>query len=150
MEKYREKLRLSIVINSIAAAVLLAVQILGFARVIRPVAADSHWIDMWNGFLTGAALGIMGMFIVGIIVSARALRDEKKLKKLYIKENDERSRQIVIAARSAGAQLFMSLGLAAGIAAGYFSVTVSITIIACAVTNAFMCMGFKIWYGRKY
>lgn len=150
MEKYKEKLRLGIIANTIAVVALLAVQVLGFSRVIRPVAADAHWVDMWNGFITGAAFGIMALFIVGIILSVRALRDEKKLKKLYIKETDERSNRIWTEARSAGAQLFMTVGLAAGIVAGYFSVAVSIAIIACAVANAFMCMGFKVWYGRKY
>lgn len=150
MEKYREKLRLSIITNSIAAAALLAVQVLGFTRVIRPVAADAHWADMWNGFIAGAALGIMALFIVGIILSVGALRDEKKLKKLYIKETDERSNRIWTESRSAGAQLFMIAGLAAGIVAGYFSVAVSIAIIACAVANAVMCVSFKVWYGRKY
>ena len=150
MDKYREKLRLNMYINIAAVVILLAVQILGFSRVIRPVAADSHWADMWNGFITGAAFGIMAIFIAGIIIAARALKSEARLKKLYIKDNDERSQQIAIAARSAGAQLFLVTGIAAGIAAGYFSVSVSIAIIACVFVNSLMCAGFKVYYSRKF
>lgn len=150
MDKYREKLRLNMYINMAAVVILLAVQILGFSRVIRPVAADSHWADMWNGFITGAAFGIMAIFIAGIIIAARALKSETRLKKLYIKDNDERSQQIAIAARSAGAQLFLVTGIVAGIAAGYFSVGVSIAIIACVFVNSLMCAGFKVYYSRKF
>lgn len=150
MERYREKVKLGIRINIAAVAVLLAVQILGFSRVIRPAAADSRWADMWNGFITGASFGIMALFIAGIISAARALKDEKRLKKLYINEHDERVQQIAVAARSAGAQLFMASGLAAGIVAGYFSVAVSIAIIACVTASALMCAGFKVYYARKF
>lgn len=150
MKEYKEKLRMNLYINIAAVVVLLAVQILGFARVIRPVAADSHWADMWNGFITGAAFGIMAVFVIGIIMAVRALRDEKQLKKLYIKENDEREKQIVIAARSAGSQLFMVTGIVAGIIAGYYSVTASIAIIACVFCHSLMCMGFKIYYAKKF
>ena len=150
MEKYREKLRMNLWMNVAAVAVLIAVQALGFSRVLRPAVSGSHWADLWNGFVAGAALGVMAIFIVGIIMGVRALRSEKQLKKMYIKENDERTQQIVTAARSAGAQLFMLSGLVAGIVAGYFSVQVSIAIIACVTINSFMCMGFKVYYGRKY
>ena len=150
MEKYREKLRLNLIINIFAVVVLLAVQILGFSRVIRPVAADSHWADMWNGFITGAAFGIMAVFVIGIIMAVRALRSEKALKKLDIQDTDERIRQISTAARSAGDQLFMTAGLVAGIVAGYFSVAVSISVIACVFVNSLMCMGFKLYYSRKF
>lgn len=150
MDKYREKLRLNMYMNIAAVVILLAVQILGFCRVIRPVTAESHWADMWNGFITGAAAGIMALLIIGIIITVRALRSEKQLKKLYIKENDERSQQIAIAARSAGAQMFLITGIVAGIVAGYFSVSVSIAIIACVTINAFMCAGFKVYYSRKF
>lgn len=150
MKEYREKLRISLYINIASAAILLAVQVLGFLRVIRPIAADAHWVDMWNGFITGASFGIMMLYVLGIIMAVRALRSEKQLKKLYIKENDERTKQITIAARSAGTQLFLISGLVAGIVAGYFSVAVSITIMACAVANAVMCMGFKLYYAKKY
>lgn len=150
MEKYREKLRLNMYINIAAVVILLAVQLLGVSRVIRPVAADSHWADMWNGFITGAAFGVMALFIAGIILSARALRSEARLKKLYIKENDERSQQIATAARSAGAQMFLITGIVAGIVAGYFSVSVSIAIIACVFINSLMCAGFNVYYSRKF
>ena len=150
MKECKEKLRMNLYINIAAVVILLAVQILGFARIIRPVAADEHWADMWNGFITGAAFGIMAIFVVGIIMALRALRDEKQLKRLYIKENDEREKQIVTAARSAGAQLFMVTGLVAGIIAGYFSVTASVAIIACAFINSLMCAGFKLYYAKKF
>lgn len=150
MDKFRDKLKLQIWINAACIAVLVIVQVIGFSRQIRPTAADGHWSDMWNGFLVGAAFGIMALFVVGLVKDIMALRDEKKMKKLYIAANDERQQSIYTAARSAGAQVFLMGGLVAGIAAGYFSVPVSITIIACVFIHSLICAGFNLYFGRKY
>jgi len=150
MERYRDKIKLSVWINGAAVAALILVQVLAFTRVLRPVAADSHWGDMWNGFIAGAALGIMALFIIGLIKDIRALRSEKELKKLYVKANDEREQSIYTAARSAGTQVFLIGGLVAGVAAGYFSVSVSITIIACVFVHSLICGAFKLYYNKKY
>ncbi len=150
MEKYRGKLKKQIWINAAAAAILVAVQILAFSQVIDPLAADNHWADMWNGFIAGASMGVMALFIVGIILGIRALMNEKALKKLYIKENDEREKNIAIEARSAGAQIFLIGGLVAGIVAGYFSVTVSITVIACILALSVISGILMLIYRKKY
>ena len=150
MEKYRNSVRTGIIISSIGAAVLAAIQILAYARVLRPIAADSHWADMWNGFIAGAALGVMILFIIGIIRSAMALRSEKALKKMYIKDNDEREQRICTSARSMGATIFLVGGIVAGIFAGYFSVSVSVTIIACVFIHSLLCGALKLYYGKKY
>ena len=41
-------------------------------------------------------------------------------------------------------------GLAAGVIAGYFNPTVSITILACVVAHSLISMGFAFYYGKKY
>jgi hypothetical protein len=75
---------------------------------------------------------------------------EKELKKLYVKEHDERQIQIWTAARAAATQTFLLVGLAAGTVAGYFSMTVSITILACVTAHSLIAMGFKIYYSTKF
>lgn len=150
MEKYRGKVKRQVRINAAAAVILIAVQVLAFSRVLKPVTADAHWKDMWNGFIAGASFGLMALFIVGIIQNIRALMNEKVLKKLYIKENDEREKNIATEARSVAAQIFLVGGLLAGIIAGYFSVAVSITFIACVFAHSLVCGMLKLWFRRKY
>lgn len=150
MNKFRDRLRLQIWTYGVSIAVLLTLQVLAFMQIIVPIAGDDHWTSMWNGFIMGAAFGIMAMFIAGIVANARALRSEGALKKLFVKETDEREQSICTAARSAGARIFLAGGIVAGIVAGYFSISVSITIIACVFVHSLLCGALKLYYDRKY
>lgn len=149
MEKYREKIKRETGLLLIGALVLIAVQILAFARRITPTAGDSHWSEMWNGFIAGASFGVTALFVVGIVVNLLALRNEKRLKKLYAKENDERTQQIVSKAQAAGMRTALILGIVAVVAAGYFNSTVSLTILACIFAASLITIGFKIFYNLK-
>lgn len=88
--------------------------------------------------------------VFALVRNLRAMKDEKALRKLYIAENDERSIKIWTLARAAAMQTFLMLGLAAGIVAGYFNMSVSITILVCTVAHSLIGAGFKIYYSKKY
>ena len=150
MEKFKATLKARIRIYAIFTAVLLAVQVLACVGVISPAAGDSHWNDMWNGIIAGASFGIMALFVVCIVNNILAMKDEKRLKKMYAEENDERTKMIYTDARSAGAMIFLIGGLVAGIIAGYFSIAVCFTILACVFAHSIICGAMKIYYSRKY
>ena len=105
---------------------------------------------MWRGFVCGASFAILAFLIFGLVRNIRALRNEKFLKKLYIRENDERSIQIWTSARAAAFQAFLLLGLVAIVVAGYFSVTVSITILCCVWFASIIGLLFKLYYNKKF
>ena len=156
MENYKEKLRIQNLIIAIASFVLAAFCLL-FAAVEAgilpfpvPTAGDSHWQSMWRGFVCGASFAILAFLIFGLVRNIRALRNEKFLKKLYIRENDERSIQIWTSARAAAFQAFLLLGLVAIVVAGYFSVTVSITILCCVWFASIIGLLFKLYYSKKF
>lgn len=154
MENFKEKLKIQNFALAFGCLVLLAFCILGFASeaglVALVPAGDSHWQSQWRGFLSGASMGILALMLFGLVRNLLALKNEKKLKKLYIKENDERTIQVWTAARAAGCQVFLILGLVAVIVAGYFSPVVSLTILACVLTLSLLCIGFKFYYFNKY
>ena len=155
METYRTKLKEQNWILAIACVILAAFCVLGFLAEaglisLTPTAGDSHWQSRWRGFVSGASFGVFALMLFGLIRNLLALKDEKKLKKLYIKENDERAIQVWTSARAAGCQAFLLLGLAAAIVAGYFSVTVSLSILACVFGTSVLCVAFKIYYSRKF
>lgn len=150
MEKYREKLKMQNWLFAVGVLVLIAVQILGLNEVITPAAGDDHWHGFWNGMMSGAAFGVTIIFAAGILVNLRAMKNDAKLKKLYAKEHDERTAKIVYQAQAAGMQTFLIVGLVALIVAGYFSTTVSVTILACVFTAAVITAGFKLYYHYKY
>ncbi len=155
MENYREKIKIDNIVMAIAACTLAlfsALAALAEAELVPffvPVAGDSHWQSMWRGFISGASLSLLAFLIIGLVHNIMALKDEKKLKKLYIKNHDERAIQIWICARAAGMQTFLLLGLVAIIVSGYFSITVSVTILACVLCSSLISVLFKLYYSKK-
>lgn len=155
METYREKLKIQNVTLAVACVILAVFCVLGFlgeAGIVNltPAAGDSHWQSQWRGFISGARLGILALLLFGLIRNLLALRDENKLKKLYIKESDERQAQICTLAMSAAMRASLVLGLVAVIVAGYFSVTVSLTLLASLFAVSLVTIGFKLYFMRKY
>ena len=155
METYREKLKIQNVTLAVACVILAVFCVLGFlgeAGIVNltPAAGDSHWQSQWRGFISGASLGILALLLFGLIRNLLALRDENKLKKLYIKESDERQAQICTLAMSAAMRASLILGLVAVIVAGYFSVTVSLTLLASLFAVSLATIGFKLYFMRKY
>ena len=149
MENYREKLKIHNILYAIGALALLAIQILAYTGLVSPVGADERWQGFYNGFIAGAAFGVMALFIVGLVMNLRALRSEKAMKKQYIKETDERSRQITVMGKSAGATIFLLLMVPAAIILGYFNVTVFITCIGCVLALSLLMGGAKLYFSRK-
>ncbi len=155
MEQYREKLKITQRITAIAALILAAFSIFFFLCEngvvnIAPNAGDSHWQSMWRGFISGASMGLALLMLIFLIRSGRALCSEEALKKFYIQEHDERQIQIWTAARATATQIFLIGGLVAGIVAGYFSMAVGITIMACIVAHSIIAFSCKLYYGTKY
>ncbi len=156
MEDFKVKLKLDIFVIVLCVCVLTLFIILaaaaeaGVVPFPTPTAGDIHWQSMWRGFISGASCGILGVLIAYLVRNLMALRDEKKLKKLYIKETDERSIQIWSAARVAAYRTFLILGLVAAIIAGYFSIAVSVTIICCVFIASVIGGLYAVYYSIKF
>lgn len=155
MENYKEKLKKENIILSICFVILAVCSALGFAAEegllpLTPNAGDSHWQSMWRGFMSGAAMGVGGLMLFGLIRNRLAMKDEKKLRKLYVKMHDEREIQLFHNARSAAMSVFLIFGLIAVIVTGYFNATVSITLLVCVSACSGLCMCFKLYYSKKY
>lgn len=155
MEQYKEKLKLSQRITAIAGLVLAIFSILALLSEagilpITPVTGDSHWQHMWRGIVCGASFGLAILMLAWTIRIRKALHSEKELKKLYVEANDERQVQIFTSARATAMQVFLIGGLVVGVVAGYFNMTVSITILSCVVIHALIGGAFKIYYSKKF
>lgn len=156
MEQYREKLRQQNAVITVCCAVLLIFCLLaaageaGLISLLTPAVTDSRWQSMWRGFISGAAVSLLLLMIVGLVRNTRALQDDATLKKRYVKDHDERTIKIWTSARALSMQIFLFAGLVAIVVAGYFSMTVSLTILVCVLAHSFIGLGCKLYYGRKY
>lgn len=149
MEKYREKLKHQNILFLIGILILAAVQVLAFAGVLRPVTSNDHWAGAWNGFIAGAAFGIMALLAVGVVLNLRAMRSGAALKRRYAKENDERQAEICKRARSSGLTISIFVLLLAVIVSGYFNVTVSLTCLACLFVTALAGNLSKLYWNSR-
>ena len=155
MEQYKEKLKIQNWVFGICCLVLLVFALLaigselGFFLILKPITGDSHWQSSWNGFITGASCGVLALLVVSLIRNIRALKAEKKLKKLYVKTHDERTLQIQILARNTAMQVLLIGGLVATVIAGYFNITVSITILCCTFVCSLTSLAFVGYYSKK-
>lgn len=149
MKEYRNKLKAQNIIFIIGSVALTAVQVLAHIGIISPIAQCGDFADFWNGFIAGVACGLTGIMIIGLIINLRAMNNEEKLKKLYIKENDERTKAIAINGKSAGATAYLFCMIIAAIISGFFSITVFFTILACEVALTLFMVGGKIYFSKK-
>lgn len=148
MKAYKKRLTLETVLLLALSVLLIAVQVLAFRQVIRPLSGE-HWPDFWNGLIAGASFGLMALFLIGAVINLRALTSEERLKKLYTKENDERTAEIIRRAQSMGMRISVPLMLATGMVLGYFDMGMSIVCLACAVLQSIITVLAKVYWRRS-
>ncbi|MBQ8434846.1 MAG: hypothetical protein IJX24_02390 [Oscillospiraceae bacterium] len=149
MENYRNKLKIHNIIFAVSAIALITAFVLAGMRVIKPVEGDSYWMDYWNGLIAGMSVAVMGFMIFGFIKNLIALKNTEKLRKQYLKENDERTIQITRYGQATGASIFLLMLPAAIIISGYFNPTVCITCLVVTFgLSLSMALG-KIIYSKK-
>ena len=155
MEHYKEKLKIQNVVMGICCLVLTVFAVLtigselGWFSILKPVAGDDHRHSTWYGYCTGASCSLTAVMVFGLIRNIGAMKDEKKLKKLYVKEHDERNIQIQILARNTAMQIMLLAGLAATVISGYFSMTISVTILACTFFSSGISLFLVGYYSKK-
>ena len=156
MEQYKEKIKVQNGFAMICCLVLAVFAVLaigtelGWFNILSPVTGDSHWQSTWHGYISGISCGVFALLLVVLIRNRRALKDEKKLKALYVKEHDERTIQIATLARNTAMQILLPAGLVASVIAGYFSVTVSMTILACTFFSSGIILFLMNNYSKKF
>lgn len=141
----RRRLALGIVLA--AAALALAAYIFSF---FGSGAEDTG--SMGEGFLAGFPCGIcIGLFAVCVFTVARCismLRDEKKLRLGYNRENDERMKLIRTKAGYPFSVVTALAMIIAGLLLARINLTVSLTAIACACLQLAISVVFKAVYSR--
>ncbi len=145
MEKFKKTLRTRIAFSVLYCSFVLVLMGLGVFHT-----GGERVSDFISGFRLGVCLGVEFVAVLYIIKSGMALRDEEKLKRLYIKETDERIQMIRSKAGSSG--MFVAMGglMLGAIVAGYFNNVVSLTLIGASVFVSLVMVLLKVYYLKKY
>ena len=142
MEEFRKKIHTKLIVMQIMCVLAIASLI-----VYQILTRDSE------SYLSGVLYGVTGaMVALGIGYSVRfnmALKDNVKLKEMYIQQSDERNKQILKESARTSNTIYLFVTAIAAIVAGSFSQTVSMTLSIMIVVNSFIGVGVSIYYNRK-
>ncbi|MDE6763682.1 MAG: hypothetical protein K2J73_08400 [Oscillospiraceae bacterium] len=150
MEEFRKQVQKTL--NIYRAVLMAAIVILVVLNVIEmsAILGEESTNDLSNGFGTGVCASVITLMIINVCRYSAALKNDEKLKKLYILETDERERLIYEKTNSSSLRaVIILLGLAAMVAS-FFSKPIFYTIIAIIIAIAFVQVVFKLYYRRKF
>ena len=147
MKEYRAKLKRQII--WMTAGILFSCMVIVICCVSAvQLGADEHEASFMRGFQSGLFFAWAAFDVHGIVVNVRALRDDKRLRALYIKEHDERLQAIQRESGRAAYCISLFGLLTAAIAAGFFSMTVFAALIGAVLFVSVAGLGAKIWFHR--
>lgn len=157
MENYRTKLKTLYVINVALTFVMVVIYIVYFLSTLEifpflyseTIEIASREIDV-NILLAGIAFFISIEAIKSCIRINKTLKNEKTLKEMFVKDNDERERQIQTMSTSIAYRIFVSIAYPASLIIGYFNITICFTIWACILIQNVIFYIFYAYYSKKY
>lgn len=138
LEKFRSRIQKRLTVMMILVGAFVALCLIAGNMGTHPSAS------MLMGMGTGGGL----MALVVVIQQSKTLKDEKKLRQLYIQEHDER---MIAIRQKAGYPMviILSAGVAAAaVVAGCFNEVVMETLLTVAVVQLLVSLGLKIWYTK--
>ncbi|MDO5037867.1 MAG: hypothetical protein Q4E37_06180 [Tissierellia bacterium] len=134
-------------IGVLVVLVVLALLALLFSNFyLKKIFPDQEGVnDFVVGFFTG--LELIPLVYMGVL--GRALKDEDRLKKMYLKETDER--EILIRMKSGVALVpFLSMVLVvASLVVAYISYAAFVTLMVVALIQILVSLGLKVYWSHK-
>ena len=141
MEEFRKKLEIKVKIFAILGA-LLSVVIFSLKIFFK----DAN--DYSQGTVLGFCMGSAVVYIFYIVRNAAVLKDEKKLRELYIETTDERNIAIAKEVMSTSYAFSLLMIVAACVISGFFSEIVSLTLGAVIIALSLIRLLVGIYYKR--
>ena len=148
MEVYRKKIKTRILIG--AGIIFLGIAWITFNRFFGElIGAHEDTIIYVHEATSGLLSGLLALVIIYIIRCQFAIRDDEKLKKLYIKETDERALFIYQKSGSIGMNISVAGLLLGALVCAYINIIVAATLLgACLFIS--LIRGFLKLYYRKH
>lgn len=140
LEKYRKTLKSRIILGGLYCLLMMVPNV-----ILNYFFGD----DPFTNFIMGTMVGIEAIIIATIVSYNFALKNEESLKKLYIKEYDERRKLIKLKTGSNAIPIILGGLLIAMMIFGYFSKVVFFTLFGVLIFVAVVILSLKIYYKSK-
>lgn len=145
MDKFKIKIHRRIIILITLFIILISIYLILFLNKDKLLKSTN---DIMN-FHGGALIGFGILLILDILKNLRAIRDEKELKKLYIKENDELTILIMQKTGAFGINICIVGFAVATIITGYFNELIFFTLLGATLSVSLIKGIFKIYYHKN-
>ena len=104
--------------------------------------------DFAIGFAAGIFIGIEFLIVVYMVRYRAALTNDAKLKKLYIKETDERKKYLMSKIGSTGLNLVVCGLMLAAMFSCFINMTVFVTLVCTLLVTSLIKGALKLYYFR--
>lgn len=145
MEKFKEKIRNRNKKATLAVSMISIVYIYLSGTTNTLVAMN----DFISGYNLGVFIALQISFIYFITKNNQALKNEKQLKTLYIKENDERTKLIQYKSSMLGISIFIFALLLATTISGFYNSIVFYTLLGVCSVILSILMFVKLYLIKK-
>lgn len=155
MNNFKQSIKKRMLRNLVLGLLLIPIAIVTaihfFQR--KVIFSGTPFKEFISGFFNGVQSALVAGFIFYLICMAhyfyKTAKDEKKLKELYILENDEREHAITYCAANSTKNIIYYLLLTGSIIAGWFSATISLTLLITWVVFMVINLLSKGYYSKK-
>lgn len=148
MEKFkkiiRKRLRFNIGVIGVFT-ILFATKILHW---FTPMVQNQHYTDFFSGVQFGLLFGIELYLVYRIAYYQGVLKNDKKLRSLYIKENDERTIEIAKRSGIESYKITIIILLGSAIVVGYFSMSGFIALLGATMVEILVRACLLFYYSR--
>lgn len=145
MDNFKRKLfskTLFLIILFVSMIVIYLVLSLNQDKLLK---SSNDIVNFHGGVLSGFGI----LLVLDIFRNIRAIKDDSKLRKLYIKEHDERRIMIMQKTGATGINIcILGLGIAT-VVAGYFNELIFITLLWATLFVSLVKGLFKVYYFKK-
>ena len=146
MEKFKKNIKQKFIVCTIAYAVMfsaaLILSMLTAFEILIPVTEDAAFC---GGLIGGGAV-----MLSHALNYRKGLKNEEKLKELYIKDTDERSVIIFKSTYSLASYLLVILMLIAAIIFAYINSVICYTLLTVLIVFAILISISSLYYNKKY
>lgn len=146
MEKFKAKVQKRVLILSMTVLFIGAIYLLLVSGLVMNTPTVPDFI---KGFNMGAFVGVELILVFFTVKYFFSMKNEDALKKLYIEENDERSKLILEKTGAFGMLMFIVLCAIGTIVAGFFNETVFYTLLGVTALGAIIRGACKLYYHIK-
>ena len=140
MNEFRKRIKMRVILGGLFCCLLMIPNV-----VLNFLVERSDFTEFVMGFFVASE----AIAIVFMAKYVAALKSEEKLKKLYIKETDERRIAIRTQAGRTGLCIVFGTLIIAVLISGYFSKTVFFTLLGVSLFTSLVMILTKLYYNMK-